>query len=199
MKLSDELERAKQELAEVEAQVLRLEKEEKQDAAATTIQSGARMRRAKLEVERQKLAMIQQQQEVERREQELNAHTETMKGKEAARDEYRQKRLSEQQDRREALLNKKMAERKGNLMRGGATVGFISCISCPWVAFCQGLLLFVRGYYFLSGTTQLCTVCQGHIYKYLTVNSTHLSRSFRSLQGGAVVVGRDPDQPVEHR
>ena len=111
MKLSDELERAKQELAEVEAQVLRLEKEEKQDAAATTIQSGARMRRAKLEVERQKLAMIQQQQEVERREQELNAHTETMKGKEAARDEYRQKRLSEQQDRREALLNKKMAEK----------------------------------------------------------------------------------------
>ena len=123
VKLSDELERAKQELAEVEAQVLRLEKEEKQDAAATTIQSGARMRRAKLEVERQKLAMIQQQQEVERREQELNAHTEIMKGKEAARDEYRQKRLSEQQDRREALLNKKMAERKGNLMRGGATVG----------------------------------------------------------------------------
>ena len=144
MKLSDELERAKQELAEVEAQVLRLEKEEKQDAAATTIQSGARMRRAKLEVERQKLALIQQQQEVERREQELNAHTETMKGKEAARDDYRQKRLSEQQDRREALLNKKMAERKGNTREHcGCFVRDCVCLLrgniLPESIVCQGL------------------------------------------------------------
>ena len=144
VKLSDELERAKQELAEVEAQVLRLEKEEKQDAAATTIQSGARMRRAKLEVERQKLALIQQQQEVERREQELNAHTETMKGKEAARDDYRQKRLSEQQDRREALLNKKMAERKGNTREHcGCFVRDCVCLLggniLPESIVCQGL------------------------------------------------------------
>ena len=145
MKLSDELERAKQELAEVEAQVLRLEKEEKQDAAATTIQSGARMRRAKLEVERQKLALIQQQQEVERREQELNAHTETMKGKEAARDDYRQKRLSEQQDRREALLNKKMAERKGNTREHcGCFVRDCACLL--GAIYCQRLL-FVRDCY----------------------------------------------------
>ena len=145
MKLSDELERAKQELAEVEAQVLRLEKEEKQDAAATTIQSGARMRRAKLEVERQKLALIQQQQEVERREQELNAHTETMKGKEAARDDYRQKRLSEQQDRREALLNKKMAERKGNT-REHCGCFVRDCVCLLGAIYCQRLL-FVRDCY----------------------------------------------------
>ena len=114
VRLSDELERAKKELSEVEAAVTRLEKEEMQDSAATTIQSGARGRRARLEVERKRLEMIQQQQEVERREKELEQHGEEMRGKEAAREDYRQKRLAEQQDRREALLERKMAERKGN-------------------------------------------------------------------------------------
>jgi hypothetical protein len=114
VRLSDELEHAKKELAEIEAAVNSLEKEEKQDSAATTIQAGARARRARLEVERKRLALIQQQQEVERREKELNAHAEEMRGKEAAREEYRQRRLAEQQDRREALLERKMAERKGN-------------------------------------------------------------------------------------
>ena len=36
-----------------------------------------------------------------------------MQSKEAAREEYRKKRLAQQQDRREALLERKMAERNG--------------------------------------------------------------------------------------
>ena len=123
VRLSDELETAKKELAEVEAQVVRLEREEMADGAATTIQSQARARRARLEVERKRLEVIQQQQEVERREKELEQHGEEMRGKEASRNDYREKRLAEQQDRREALLERKMSERKGKDPERGPSGG----------------------------------------------------------------------------
>ncbi len=113
IELADELETAKKELAALESEVKKLEHAEAAESAATTIQAGARGRRARLEVERKRLALIQQQREVERREKELKEHHLEMQGKEAAREEYRKKRLAQQQDRREALLERKMAERNG--------------------------------------------------------------------------------------
>ena len=58
--LADELQRAKDELKATEEEVARLDRAEKGDVAATTIQSAARARRARVEVERRKLALIQQ-------------------------------------------------------------------------------------------------------------------------------------------
>ena len=111
IELADELESAKKELAALEAEVKKMEDAEAAESAATTIQAGARGRRARLEVERKRLKLIQQQQEVERREKELAEHHLEMQNKEAAREDYRKKRLAQQQDRREALLERKMAER----------------------------------------------------------------------------------------
>ena len=66
-----ELERAKQELQETRTEVARLESVEKGDSAATTIQSAARARKARIELERRKLAVIQQQEQIAQREVEL--------------------------------------------------------------------------------------------------------------------------------
>jgi hypothetical protein len=111
--LADELQRAKDELKATEEEVARLDRAEKGDVAATTIQSAARARRARVEVERRKLALIQQQQEVAQREAELIARQEELQQKEAVREEYRRNRLSDQQAKREALLEQKQAERNG--------------------------------------------------------------------------------------
>ena len=113
MSLADELERARQDLKATEAEVASLESAEKGDVAATTIQSAARARRARVELERRRLAMIQQQQEIAQREAELIARQEELQQKEAAREEYRRTRLSEQQAKREALLERKHEEREG--------------------------------------------------------------------------------------
>lgn len=69
--LAMELERAKQELQETRTEVARLESAEKGDSAATTIQSAARARKARIELERRKLAVIQQQEQIAQREAEL--------------------------------------------------------------------------------------------------------------------------------
>ena len=69
--MAKELDIAKQELEETRAEVARLESAEKGDSAATTIQSAAGARKARIEVERRKLAIIQRQQEIAQREAEL--------------------------------------------------------------------------------------------------------------------------------
>ena len=65
--LASELQSAKDTLAEAMADISKLETTEKGNVAATKIQSVARSRKAQIELQRRKLQIVKQQQEIEKR------------------------------------------------------------------------------------------------------------------------------------